>query len=559
MKKVSVLLMVVLAIAVMGVSAIAEASVATPTSTEYGPEVLNWGTVKYGGTFTYMQAESVGFQQNIVAGLIYETLGYWFNGEWYPWLATSYTLSSTEAIVQLRHGVKWSDGVPFTAKDVAFTFQYGKEHPTMWLSAGPYEGGIQSVEASGDYTVIFKFNKENPQYNTFLYLLLWKIPIIPEHIWSKVADPSTFPNTNPVGTGPFLLQSANTTTGVYIFTKNPNYWISGRPYIDRLVVESVLNDSAVILSLRRGEVDWGTVIFSNPEKDWISLDPQTHAYWAWWKIVNFFDFNNQLWPFNIPDFRKAVAHGIDIYAIAEKMYPGASIPKDVANMAGLFQGFDMNWMDPTLEQAADIKSYYNPQEAQEMLASLGFKKNKDGLLCGPDGNPLPTYSILILSGNDTYLKQATLIAEYLSSLGIRTSIDSEAWSSYAAKFGSGEYQLMVHYYPGSMPPEPMDMYNFTYSVLDGNASNPVMSMLLNAYNSTVNPREQRQLTWLAERIFLDDQPVIPLISYGGIPFYEGKFVGFPSNSNAYLPQYLLSMPWAAGGEGERLFLNVHLK
>ena len=103
----------------------------------------------------------------------------------------------------IREGVKWSDGTPLTAKDVAFTFNLMKEKTALTGGAGGaravLDGYVTKIEAPDDTTAVFTFSEAFTPG-------LWDIGetmIVPEHIWKDVEDPVTFTNENPVGTGPF--------------------------------------------------------------------------------------------------------------------------------------------------------------------------------------------------------------------------------------------------------------------------------------------------------------------------------------------------------------------
>lgn len=126
-------------------------------------------------------------------------------GELTPWLATGYEWSDdlTTLTFTLREGVLWSDGEPFTASDVAFTFNLLKTAPGVNSTVLPaLVGGtayVDSVTAIDDTTVEFKFNRP---YTPGLYELIAQ-NIVPEHIWKAVPDVVAFTNDNPVGTGPF--------------------------------------------------------------------------------------------------------------------------------------------------------------------------------------------------------------------------------------------------------------------------------------------------------------------------------------------------------------------
>ena len=125
-------------------------------------------------------------------------------GELVPWLADKYAFSADNKTLTftLHDGVKWSDGQPFTAQDVAFTFNLLKNKTGLQgpgLQALGASGYIDSVAAPDDKTVVFTFKVVN---TPGLYDIIGQ-NIVPEHLWKDVADPAKYTNDNPVGTGPF--------------------------------------------------------------------------------------------------------------------------------------------------------------------------------------------------------------------------------------------------------------------------------------------------------------------------------------------------------------------
>ena len=126
-------------------------------------------------------------------------------GEEVPLLGTSYRWGegNLTLTVKTREGVLFSDGEPFSAQDVAFTFNYIREHPEL-DTAGVWALGLESVEASDDTTVVFSFTEPN---TPLLPDLISLRTVVPEHIWADIADPVQETNENPVGTGPCFLES----------------------------------------------------------------------------------------------------------------------------------------------------------------------------------------------------------------------------------------------------------------------------------------------------------------------------------------------------------------
>src|SRR5262249_49524747 len=123
-----------------------------------------------------------------------------------PRLATSWSHSKDGLTwtYHIRKGVKWSDGVPLTAADVAYTFQRNIRHgSTEFLDNEAYVGEITSAVATGKYTVVMKVKHFTPVMNRL------EVPILPEHIWKNVSEKqlSSFKNLNPVGSGAFTVSS----------------------------------------------------------------------------------------------------------------------------------------------------------------------------------------------------------------------------------------------------------------------------------------------------------------------------------------------------------------
>jgi peptide/nickel transport system substrate-binding protein len=144
-----------------------------------------------------------------------------------PWLATGYTWSDNDSTLtfKIRPGVKWSDGQPFTAKDISFTFDMLKKNSALLNNIGSLlTDNLAGWSAPDDSTMVFKFSVV---HTPAVYLLANQI-IVPEHIWKDIADPTTFTNDNPVGTGPFT-QITRFEDQIYIIEKNPYYWQPGKP------------------------------------------------------------------------------------------------------------------------------------------------------------------------------------------------------------------------------------------------------------------------------------------------------------------------------------------
>ena len=250
-------------------------------------------------------------------------------GKEYKWLAKSYAWSKDGKTItlNLRQGVKWSDGKPFTATDVVYSLTAGKQDPTMDI-IGAYRPGtnIASIKQQGNYTVVIKLKSKDSQ---FVVVNLNGVFMVPKHVFSKVPDINKFLNPNPVGTGPF--------TGVgrfngqdYVLNKNPNYWQAGMPKVPCVEYIQASSNDAALLQIRSGQADWTHNFVPNVEKAYIAKDPKHfHAFYDNTAYAQSLMFDTGQYPYSMPAFRQAVSMAIDrvkVWKLGEYGYSRRLMP-----------------------------------------------------------------------------------------------------------------------------------------------------------------------------------------------------------------------------------------
>ena len=154
----------------------------------------------------------------------------------------------------LRAGLKWSDGQPLTAQDVAYTFNRVRNGKYEQTNYGNYVAGLTSVVATDDRTVVMKVKKPTPiMEHLYVYIL-------PEHIWKGIDEKKVKAYSNEpgpdgiVGSGPFIVTEHK--TGQFIrLERNPNYY-GAKPKIDELVFRIFQNEDSLAQALKRGEIDF---------------------------------------------------------------------------------------------------------------------------------------------------------------------------------------------------------------------------------------------------------------------------------------------------------------
>jgi peptide/nickel transport system substrate-binding protein len=533
----------------------------------FGENIKYGGVVNIGGSAPDSVAANFNpFSPNAdqVLGFVYEPLMYVnsLNGVITPMLATSYKWedNNLKMVVTIRKGVKWNDGIPFTPNDVVFTFNLLKQYPALDLNGVWTSTTLQDVSASGD-NVIFTFSKPDVPMAFFILRQL----IVPEHIWSKVEDPTTFVNAdNPVGTGPFLRTSYDVANNTEYFSKNPNYWWSGRPYIDGIRVIGASDDQTAFLQLLKGELDMVDDTPANPLQTWVAKDPQTNLMFWPVSYANILVTNDAKAPFDNATFRKAISLAIDKKLLEDRAYWGTG-------------GYDISqtqippiqrpeWYDTTLATIDAYLNSYNPAEAQKLLESIGYKKNASGMLIGPDGKQLPTFGILVGAGWTDYITMAQNISYELKAIGINTNIIQQGWNTYMSSLETGNFDLAITWSTSGVP---SPYYNYyaqfspVFSAPLGQSAisdysrytNPVITKALEDYANSSDLTVQKQAMYTIEKVILDDLPVIVLTNRTGFDLYSQKnFVGWPTIQNPYCN----GMNNTSMGL-EIVMLNIHLK
>jgi len=219
--------------------------------------------------------------QGVTVGFVYEPLVYintLKNAAETPMLATKYSWGAGKKSLTftIRDGVKWNDGKPFTAKDVAFTFNELKKYPGLDLNA-LWKSILTKVTATNDKTVAFEFKGAAQPY---FYYIADQVSIVPEHIWTTgqaAKDPVQFNDPAPVGTGPYTVNPCKPANITY--KANPTYWQSGLPKVKTVNYPAYTDNSPANLDLATGKAQWGGQFIPSVDKYYVAKDKANHHYW----------------------------------------------------------------------------------------------------------------------------------------------------------------------------------------------------------------------------------------------------------------------------------------
>ncbi|HEY5306475.1 MAG TPA: ABC transporter substrate-binding protein [Pseudolabrys sp.] len=237
-----------------------------------------------------------------------------------PELATSWAWSKDgmSLTFKLRHGVKWHDGVPFTAKDVKCTFDLLQGKSQDKFRKNPrkdWYAFVDNVSISGDDEATFHMKR--PQPSLLDMLASGYTPIYSCHV------PAAQMRTHPIGTGPFKFVSMNQNESIKL-ERNPDYWKKGLPYLDGIEYTIIKTRATAVLAFVAGKVDmtFPTEMTFALEADIKKQDPTAICELKPINVSTNLIINRENPPFNNLELRKAMALSLDRKAMIDIILQG---------------------------------------------------------------------------------------------------------------------------------------------------------------------------------------------------------------------------------------------
>jgi peptide/nickel transport system substrate-binding protein len=464
------------------------------------------------------------------SGFIYEPLAqvdYTRSNYVIPWLATSWDWSNGNKTLtwHLRHGVKWSDGEPFTSADVVFSFQLMEKYPALNLSGISYK----SVSAPDPYTVVMTFS--GPQEQNFEQFA--NQIIVPKHIWSTIKNPTTYSDPDPVGTGPYVLSTFSPQG--YLLTKNPRYWQPGKPKVTALRFVAFSDNETLANAIAAGQIDWAADYLPDAQTTYLDRSPDNH-YWVPEAGSDGLIPNLATYPLSDLQVRKAISVGINRSAIA-----AARNSAPATNVTGLPTPSFNSIISPAYR---DDNFRQNVSAAKSILTADGWTMGTDGYF-EKNGRQL-TFSLTFPSAYTDIAAAASALSQELKTIGINMTIDTVPASEINDLTSAGKYESTMGYPVGYVPTawsfysEQMDPQFYqpvgksipTYEDIE-RFNDPTARTLFEDYPSA-SPARQAQIVQQIEGIWAAQLPVITMIYWGDYAEWNSSQVtGWASASDPY--------------------------
>lgn len=523
--------------------AVAAGAPAAVASTTASPSASGGGE----GTFTVGVAgdiDSLNPFTGIVAtsyevwGTMYDTLTGYSEKDFAPTgrLAESWTTSADGKTwtYKIRSGVTWSDGVPLTAKDVAYTFNRILQGAYEQTNYGSYTANITAVTAPDDTTVVMTTKVPTP------IMTRLAVPILPEHVWSKVSekDVKKYANeTDVVGSGPFILTERKNNQFIRL-RANKQYW-DGAPKIDELVFRIYNNGDALAQALKSGEIDIADGLDADPFKALQTAEGIT-AYAADYYGFNELAFNTGAAlddgtpvgdghpALKDKKVRVALSWAVDKQTILDRVLNnngtvGSTIVPPIYS--------DLH-AEPTTQYGFDLA------KANALLDEAGYAKGADGIRTMPDGkNPL---KLRLFARQESQASQqaSKFVQGWFKDVGVEVSVKVVGEDNLTEIIGRGEYDMFE--WGWVVEPDPdYQLSTFTCDKRSYKDGGDVFANLSDSFYcneeydalyarqaSQVDPAERAATVKQMQQMLYDDAPYVVLYYYDDLEAHRSEWTGF---------------------------------
>ncbi|MFG1991535.1 ABC transporter substrate-binding protein [Actinoplanes sp. NPDC048988] len=449
-----------------------------------------------------------------------------------PWLASAVKWADDYKSVDItvRDGATWSDGQKLTADDVVYTYTLIKGNDALNQYAVPYD----QITANGN---VVKLTFKSSQFVNQNKILA-NTPIVPKHVWEKIADPATDVNKNPIGSGPYTLKSF-TQAGVTLSVRDSGYW-QDLPKVKELRYVSYADNSAQSTALANGESEWSFVFIPNAQQTFVAKDPAHHKLWAPGVLgIHGLYINTTVKPFDDPKLRQAmnmVINRTDIFNQAEAGY----FHPEIKSVTGLPPGAGDAYIAPEhkgKEFSVDVEG------AKKLLQGAGYKLNGK-TLSDPSGKPVKIKLSDPAPWSD-YQTTLEIIKSNFAEIGIEATVEKPNQDVWDANVQKGAFEASMRWTNGGATP-----YDIYQTVMDGALTKPIgtaaqqgnfgrfnspeATAALKAYANATSDAERTKQMNIIQKIFVEQAPMLPVGADNvGAAYSDKNWTGWPTDADPY--------------------------
>jgi peptide/nickel transport system substrate-binding protein len=466
-----------------------------------------------------------------------------------PMLASSYQWNAdkTSIVFTIRPNVKWNDGQPFTAEDVAYTFDTMKRVPATDLYALWTGAGLRSVTAAGDKVTMSFGQPAGPYFFNFAN----QIGIVPKHVFSTgeaAQHPDTWADPAPVGTGPYKVDPCSPNNIQYV--ANTNYWQAGKPYLQKIQYPAYLDNGPANLDLASGKAQWGSQFIPNIKALYLNKSKDNHT---WSPPVTNVEIVPNLDPSHAatskPEVRQAISLALDRQKIALIGEGGQQPP---ANQSGVVVPTFQKYYDQAAVAAAGYDKP-NPDKAKTLMSGLGYT----------EANPLKL-TIITITGYTDWDASLAVVKQQLKPVGIELTVSDLAQQTFDNRLYTGDFDLA--YYGQAGGPTPYyELRQMLYSKNTAPIGKPASTNYERYINKdvdalfdqypTADEAGQVDIIKKVGAAMMKDVPIIPTTeSVNWFQYNTEDLAGWPTEADPYAQPAAFNVP-----DVEQLLLHLYSK
>jgi peptide/nickel transport system substrate-binding protein len=399
----------------------------------------------------------------------------------------------------LREGLKWSDGQPLTAEDIAYTITRANEEE--WLN---YTTFTQNLEAKAldERTLEVTMVKPDPKLPG-----LGDVYVLPKHVWEKLdkGEVTKYSALEGVGSGPFTLSEVKRGQ-FWTLKSNPNYW-GGQSPIDEVTFRVFNNADAMVAALKQGEIDAAHDMPNQSVED-LRVTEGIEVVVGQQGGFDEFALNGGAGEddgFPKPPHpalldqkvREAIAHAIDKQTLVDRVLVGLGTPATTISPSA-----DPSWI-PEIPEAEQFT--FDLEMAKQILEDAGYKDtNGDGIREMPGGGDPINLVYAVNSESQSAPATAEFISGWLQEIGIGTTQKPMDENRLIEVIGRGEYDLFHWGWTPFVDPDPMLSYFVCDQVSadpedpsnyynDANWCDPEYDKLYAQQNVELDPAKRKQI------------------------------------------------------------------
>ncbi|PNU05523.1 ABC transporter substrate-binding protein [Novosphingobium guangzhouense] len=440
-----------------------------------------------------------------------------------PGLAQAWNVSDDKRTLtlNLRPGVKWHDGKPFTSADVAYSALsiWSKYHSRGRMTFAR----LVAVDTPDPLTAVLRFSDPAPY--ALSALASFESQVVPRHVYEGRDVLSNPANNAPIGTGPFRFVEWQ--RGQFIrLERNRDYWDKGKPALDGVIFRVIGESAANAAALETGEIQFtngiapGDIARVSKLPDIVRDDRNFALPTAGMGL----EFNLDVPKLRDVRVRRAVAHAIDPDFILKHILFGNGVI-DRSPISSVYKDF----------HSEDVPLYpFDPERAKALLDEAGLKPDAKGARLSFTLDPTPS--------GERSIKLAEYIRSALARVGIRVELRSQDFATFVKRiYTDRDFEVALS--GGQMGPDPVigtQRFYWSKSFKPGVAfsngahyHNPALDRALEA--AQVEPDIEKRRAYYAEfqRIAQTDLPRIPLYTTSGSIFSGRRLSRLPDTAEGF--------------------------